>query len=165
MTLSQAMLFNDNATKLKDDELKVEAYESFCNHIASGHSVESWYFDHPDLTITYKTMLKYIKDYPSVFQPEKKEIALAKSLKHWEGVVHASANGENTKASTASLQMLMRNKFGWDKPAANVNVDNIEITLTHDRLMNQIDKLQQAKIESQEALSIADSSIASEAKS
>jgi hypothetical protein len=151
--------------KLNSDELKNEAYDQFCAHIASGHSVESWYFDHPDLTITYKTMLNYIKEYPELFPPAKKEMALAKSLRKWESVVHASADGTNTKASTASLQMLMRNKFGWDKPAPLVSVDSVEVTLTHDRLMNQIELAQRKALEAQEVLKIADTSINVEHKS
>ena len=42
-------------------------------------------------------------------------MAETKGYQRWEAIAEASATGENEKANTASLQMVMRNKFGWDK--------------------------------------------------
>lgn len=105
---------NTNAKKLKTPELKLEAYRQYCEHLARGKSKESWYFEHPDMSLTWETMEKYIKE-DVVFEPIKKKIAEAKGFAMWETVLEESAKGKNTKANTATLQMLMRNKYGWDK--------------------------------------------------
>jgi hypothetical protein len=106
-----------NAQKLKTPELKKMAYEQYCAHIAKGKAKKSWYFEHPDLLMTWQTMEKYIAD-DRFFNPIYKEIAWCKGYQHWEQVVEDSAQGLNKDANTASLQMLMRNKFGWDKENA-----------------------------------------------
>lgn len=104
-----------NAQKLKTPDLKQEAYRQYCAHIASGIPQDAWCFDHPQLTLTWETMEKYIREDPINFDPLKKQLARAESYKHWFGVLSDSAKGINEKASTASLQMIMRNKFKWDK--------------------------------------------------
>lgn len=106
---------NKHAVKLKTPELKKAAYDSYCAHLAKGKNKKSWYFEHPDLMLTWQTMEKYISEEPNVFNPLQKEMAWSKGYQHWEGVVEASAEGTNKEANTASLQMLMRNKYGWDK--------------------------------------------------
>lgn len=106
---------NQNAVKLKTSEIKLEAYRQYCTHIAAGYPLECWDFDHPDLSITWETMEKYISEDPIVFPPIQKAKAKCKSYKGWFEVVAASAKGENEKANTATLQMIMRNKFKWDK--------------------------------------------------
>lgn len=106
---------NKYATKLTTDELKRMAYDQYCAHLAKGKITRSWYFEHPDLTLCGKRMEDLIKQNPQDFPAIKKDVAFAKGLKVWESVCEDSANGENRKANTASLQMIMRNKFGWDK--------------------------------------------------
>lgn len=109
---------NKNATKLKDSELKSEAYKQYCAHLATGKSKKSWYFEHSQIELTAQTMEKYISNNPIDFSPIKKEIAEIKGFAYWEEVVEKSAEGKNN-ANTASLQMLMRNKYGWDKEDIN----------------------------------------------
>ena len=104
--------------KLTNLELEQEAYQSYCDHIASGKKSASWYFDHPKLQLTAQTLEKYIKENPAVFCPIKKEVAYAKGYQKWESVCDGSADGSNKAACTPSLQMIMRNKYGWDKPEA-----------------------------------------------
>lgn len=104
-----------NGQKLKTPELKKLAYDSYCKHIAEGRVKKSWYFEHPDLTLTWQTMETYIAKDPSSFNPLKKEVAFSKGYQRWENVVNESAEGQNKNANTATLQMLMRNKYGWDK--------------------------------------------------
>jgi hypothetical protein len=105
---------NKNALKLKTPDLKAEAYKQYCAHLAKGKSKKSWYFEHPDLELTAETMDKYIAENPIDFRPITKQIAEIKGFAHWEEIVEQSARGEN-EANTASLQMLMRNKYKWDK--------------------------------------------------
>ncbi len=101
--------------KLKTTELKLEAYRQYCEHLASGRTKKSWYFEHPELLLTWQTMEKYIAEDPEVFNPIHKEVAWSKGYQHWEEVTTQSAKGLNKDANTASLQMVMRNKYDWDK--------------------------------------------------
>jgi hypothetical protein len=105
---------NKLAKKLTTQELKDRAYDSFCKHIAEGKSIQTWYYESPDLTLSYKSMLNYIANEPEAFPAIKKEIAHSKGQEVWE------EKGENMLASErktqpAIYQMFMRNKFGWDK--------------------------------------------------
>ena len=110
-----------NALKLKTPELKKMAYEQYCAHLANGKTKKSWYFEHPQLMLTSETMEKYIAEDPCLFDPIHKEIAWRKGYQKWEGIVEGSAEGKNKDANTASLQMLMRNKYDWDKEKSGQN--------------------------------------------
>ena len=114
---------NTQARKLDTPELRQLAYLDYCDHIASGLSKDCWVFNHPDIDLTSETMERYIKDFRFEFDPDKKRIAQAKALKYWELVVHDSALGKNKDSNTAALQMLMRNKFGWDRRDAPITTD------------------------------------------
>ena len=114
---------NKNGVKLKSPDIRAEAYRQYCEHIAGGRSQKSWCFEHPELTCTYKTMNKYIEEDPIAFPPIQRQLAEIKGYYHWEQVVADSAKGINKEANTASLQMLMRNKFDWDKQDMNEVVE------------------------------------------
>ncbi len=109
---------NTYAKKLTSDELKRKAFESYLAHMAKGKSKKSWWFDHEDITLTWQTMDTYIKNEPQVFSSIQIEAAKSKGYNLWEQVVEDSAKGINKDANTASLQMLMRNKYEWDKQDA-----------------------------------------------
>ena len=139
-----APLGNKNGLKLKSPDLRQEAYESYCSHIARGKVKKSWYYEHPDASLTWETMEKYIRENESEFDPIKKKIAEAKGLMYWEGKVEEAAIGTNKDASIPGLQMVMRNKFGWDKvEAADVTVAE-EYKGNHNKLMSQITQQQSA---------------------
>lgn len=106
---------NVNGTKLKDPDIRQVAYQQYCEWVARGKSMKSFCFEHEQLTCTYRTLDKYIEDDPIEFPPIKMEMAKCKGYNRWEQVVEDSAEGKNKDANTASLQMLMRNKFSWDK--------------------------------------------------
>lgn len=112
--LTPATPGNQLAKKLKTPELKEEAYKQYCEYLASGRSKEGWYFEHPELTLTWETMEKYIREEPQVFESYKKRVAEAKSFKEWETKGTDMLHGK-MKAETGLYQMFMRNKFGWDK--------------------------------------------------
>jgi hypothetical protein len=59
-------------------------------------------------------MEKYLSN-DDDFDPIHKEVAWCKGYQHWEEVVSQSAIGHNKDANTATLQMVMRNKYGWDR--------------------------------------------------
>lgn len=107
---------NQNGLALKNPSIRQKAYQSFCAHRAKGKDVKSWWYeDKEGNKCTWMTMLTYMKDNPMEFEPIHREIAESKGYEHWENVVAESAIGKNKKANTASLQMIMRNKYGWDK--------------------------------------------------
>ena len=112
--MAGAPVGNQNARKLKTEELKREAYRQYCEFLAKGYSKDGWEFEHPDLTLTWETMEKYIKEDPIVFEPIKKKVAEAKSFHAWECKGLKMMHGE-MKSETALYQMFMRNKFGWDR--------------------------------------------------
>lgn len=143
---------NEYAKKLDTPEIRQEAYRQYCDHIARGQPKNAWFFDHPHVTLTCETMEKYIRNYPEEFDADQKKIAEAKSLAHWFGVLADSAKGNNRYANPASLQMIMRNKFGWDRNNDRRD-DNTEIAIAHDRLMKQIKSMQspQAALEQKES--------------
>jgi len=138
-----AQVGNQTAKKLTTSELKEEAYNQYCAHLARGKSKRSWYFEHPELTLTWETMEKYIKE-EHEFDPNKKKIAMSRGFGLWEDVVEQSANGKNTRANTATLQMLMRNKFGWDKNGTNPELDDSAANSQFEAVAAQITAAQSA---------------------
>lgn len=116
---------NKNGVKLKDADVRQQAFNSYCAHLAKGKSKRSWWFEHETLSCTCITMDKYIAENPTEFDPIKVEMAQTKGYYAWEEISEGSAKGEN-EANTASLQMVMRNKFGWDKK----DKDDSEQTIT-----------------------------------
>jgi hypothetical protein len=137
---------NQLAKKLDTPELRKWAYESYCAHLAKGKSKKSWNLKTP-VTLTWETMEKYIKDDPNEFDPTHKELAISDGFAIWEQVVEDSAIGKNKEANTASLQMLMRNKFSWDKRDETLEDKANETFLqAHDRLMNQLVRHQKGNL-------------------
>lgn len=109
-----APLSNDYNKKLKTKEIKEKVYQDYCKWIASGKSHKSWYYDQDDLTLTWQTIERYIKEDEDL-DPIHKEIAVAKSLAFWEQIGIDMILGKVLHCSPAVYQMIMRNKFGWDK--------------------------------------------------
>jgi len=112
---------NKNGTKIKDPDIRQEAYRQYCEHLAKGKSKRSWCFEHPELTCTWETFEKYLEN-EIEFDPIKMKVALVRGFNKWEQIAEEGASGDNEKVNTACLQMVMRNKFGWDKPQANTTV-------------------------------------------
>lgn len=106
---------NKNGLKLKDPDVRQEAYRQYCEWIALGNSKEAWCFEHPKLTCTHKTMEKYIHENPIEFPPLHKEVSESKSFEHWCQLGKQMMLGRIEKCQPAIFQMFMRNKFGWDK--------------------------------------------------
>lgn len=100
---------------LTDDEHKHLAFKSFCNHVANGKVIQSWSYENGEFMCCYKTMQKYMQENTKDFPTIKFNAALAAGYRKWENVCDDSAEGSNRKANVASLNMLMRNKYGWDK--------------------------------------------------
>lgn len=116
--ISEGMKGNQNGLALKDSDIRQQAYGQYCEWLAKGKMSRSFTFEHEQYSCTGETMESYIKNNPSEFSSIKKQIAFSKGLAHWEEIVDGSATGDN-EAPTASLQMVMRNKYGWDKEDKN----------------------------------------------
>lgn len=109
---------NQSALKLDTVELRQEAYKQYCKHLASGLNKHSFYFEHPELTLTAETMDKYIKEYASEFDPRLMKVALAKRFRFWEQEGMKLMQGKYKAGSPVVWQTFMRNSFrneGWDR--------------------------------------------------
>ncbi len=133
---------NTLTIKLASKELKIEAYEDYCRHIAEGNIRRSWRWRKDGrLMCTWKCMEKYIKEEPSVFLPIKKEQADCDGLGEWEKILTKCAKGQKIDGNTPSLpaiQMTMRNKFGWDA---------VENETVKDETKDDLDKFNEAQKE------------------
>lgn len=134
---AEGMEGNQNATKLSTPELKKEAYRQYCAHIASGVSKEAFVFDHPTIMITSRTMEKYIREEPTEFPIEHKQVAEAKSLMHWLDLGKQMMLGRMKKCQPAIYQMFMRNKFGWDKETYQSHSTEPEVRLLLNKWKSQ----------------------------
>lgn len=105
----------------KDPQVVIKAIHKFLEWLAMGKAVKSFaYKDETDIC-SWSTVVKYMKDKEFLNKhgleslPEHKEYSKSMGYQIWEEECERSAKGENEKSNTASLQMIMRNKFGWDK--------------------------------------------------
>lgn len=130
---------NKHRQQLKTPDIRKEAYKQYCEHIASGKPHDSWYFQHPKLTCTYKTIEKYIRENPLEFPPIQKEIAVCQSYGIWFEEGRRMAFGHFEKCQPAVYQMIMRNKFGWDKDERVV----AEIRSAADEILDRINALKE----------------------
>lgn len=105
---------NKYKLRLKTPELRQLAYKQYCEHISSGMPLRCWYFQHPELSLGWETMEKYIRDYNDL-DPKHKEEALAKKYEVWFKKGIEMMEGRVDKCQPAIYQMIMRNIFGWDK--------------------------------------------------
>lgn len=113
-----APLGNKYATKLKRPDYRQEAYKQYCAHLATGKDKKSFVFHHTDdplLSVTYKTMDRYIEENPAEFPPILLEIAQSKSFEHFEEEGKKLMRGAYKHGSPVVWQTFMRNKFGYDK--------------------------------------------------
>jgi len=150
-----AEIGNKRGVAIKDPEVRQKAYKSFCEHLSKGLSYQSWYYeDDQNNSCVGRTMLSYIKENPIEFPSITKEIAESKGFGFWEGVLKDSATGKNKDASTASLQMIMRNKYGWDKPKEEEAPKN-QCFMTNYQKLSPYDPRNNLKISS-EKLSTSD---------
>lgn len=125
---------------LNTPELRQQAYKSYCEHLASGKGKKSWHMTYP-VSLTWESMEKYIRDYPDELDPIHKKIAESKGYAYWESVVEDSAAGKNKDANTATLQMLMRNKYRWDRYDTQ-ELEQTEVLITQETLLMQLKKIQ-----------------------
>lgn len=122
--ISRAKMGNDHAKKLKDPNIRDQAYDEYCAHIAEGYPKEAFFFSHPTESISYKTMDKYIAECPEDFPPSKMEQAKSKRYQHWFGEGKTLMQGKYKNGSPVVWQTIMRNVFkneGWDRDLQTSN--------------------------------------------
>ena len=122
--LAQAMKGNQNGTKLKDPDVRQDAYRQYCAHVAKGYPKESFCFEHPELSVTWETLDKYIEESPAEFPPSLMKQARAKRFEHLFGEGIKLMQGEYPKGSPVVWQTIMRNIFKaekWDQKELEEN--------------------------------------------
>jgi hypothetical protein len=107
-----------------EDEYQ-QLFDSYITHLGKGKSVRSFVYRGYHLAGTWQLAEAIIKKFPDRFPKAHIDMAKAIGFGTWEEIVEQSAKGENTKANTATLQMLMRNRYDWDKQG-NVITEGIE---------------------------------------
>jgi hypothetical protein len=145
MSFQEGHLIN---VKLSTEALKLEAYRQYCEHIAQGKPKKAWCFRHPVLSLTWETMEKYIKNEPSIFDSNQKRMAESEGLNLWFSYLGDSAKGKNKDANVASLQIILRNMHGWDKPDKQNEDDVHSAQFNQERLLEQISAKQMIAFQS-----------------
>jgi hypothetical protein len=113
----------DHNVTLEDEQQQM--FNSYLEHLARGKSARSFTFRGKHLTGMYQAAESLPKNFPERFKKVDIEIAKTLGFSKWEQVVADSAVGDNTRANTATLQMLMRNRYDWDRQGA-LNTDALE---------------------------------------
>lgn len=98
---------NDYAMKWKTSKERQALCDAFCRHISQGLSVDSF----PDAS--FKTIQKYIKNYPKDFPSIKIEEARRQGRLIWEKLGLGAAAGKIKNFSSASWIFNMKNRYGW----------------------------------------------------
>ena len=109
---------NRYGVKLKEPDVRQEAYKQYCDHIASGFPKEAFFFDHPTHSVCWRTMDRYIAENPAEFQPILMQKAQAARYKHWLTEGQTLMTGGYKGGSPVVWQTIMRNIFkdvGWDR--------------------------------------------------
>lgn len=120
---------------IKSVEERQQAYADYCAHISKGRFKYSWRYSNPDTGShwTYETIERWLRE-TDEFEPSQMKLAEASGFEYYENILLDSASGKNTKANVATLQMLMRNKFGWDR-AERREINAPEILASYERVM------------------------------
>lgn len=113
--LEKANAGNQYAKKLTTPELMQEAYRQYCEHLSKGFSRRGFVFKHPEISLTSKTMDKYIAENPKEFPSQHIEAAEEEGYHQWEKEGLSMMRGEVKNSQPAIFQMFMRNKYGWDR--------------------------------------------------
>jgi len=118
MTASKGHPGNNHGLKLKDPDVRQEAFRQYCEHIASGMPKEAFFFEHPKHSVTWETMDKYIAENPSEFPPVLMQKARAARYQYWMNEGKTLMKGGYKGGSPVVWQTCMRNIFkdvGWDR--------------------------------------------------
>lgn len=101
---------------MKDAEDRKDVFVNYCKHLSEGYPKEAFFYK-----VNWRTVEKYIKDYPDELSTILKDEAYAKRFKHWFEEGKKLMRGEYKNGSPVVWQTIMRNMFkdyGWDKESA-----------------------------------------------
>lgn len=127
--ISKSLKGNKSGVKLKDPDVRQEAYRQYCEWIASGYPKEAFFFDHPTQYACSDTIERYIEENPSEFPPHLLRAAMSKRYKYWfdkgknlvDGRMEDIPRENRGSPSPQVWQTIMRNMFkniGWDADQA-----------------------------------------------
>ena|SRR5215469_8368200 len=118
--IAQGLVGNTNNLKLKTEDVQKAAYMAYCQWIAAGRGKQGFVFDFETEDgqkgfVTYQTVEKCLKDQRFDLDPSHMERAQNFSYQVWENTGIEMMQGKVDKCQPAIYQMMMRNKFSWDK--------------------------------------------------
>lgn len=100
-------------------ELGSRVCRALLEHLSEGHSSKSFYFITEGFRISYSSLSPYMKNHEDLFPPEEIQFAETQGHKKWEKIVFDAALGKYQGHSAPLIQMIMRNKYDWDKDTRN----------------------------------------------
>lgn len=134
----QFQVGNKLQEKLTTPELRQKVFEHYLRHIEKGKDKKRWYYDEDGITLIYESLTYYFERYPEEFDSDKRGMAENKGFQIWEEVCEQTAKGKDKEASIPALNMVMRNKYGWDKEDKSdkkdeIKKDPVQITIVDGR--------------------------------
>lgn len=108
-------VLNLKSKRFTTSEDRQEAYLALCEHIRKGQPVDSFHFAKDGKKLSGPRILDWVDERPHEFEYELFQANFAEGYAHWLNIVDSSALGKNQYANTASIQMRMRNTYGWEK--------------------------------------------------
>src|SRR5690349_3834145 len=103
---------NKNRQKLTNEGMRKHAFDQYIAHLSQGYPKRTFTFDHPLETLTWKSMEKYIRDYPIELPASKVEAAMAKGEQAWIVEGRQMMRGEmEGKTQPVLFQIMMRNIY------------------------------------------------------
>jgi hypothetical protein len=140
----ESMKGNSNGTKLKEPDVRQEAYRQYCKHIAEGWPRDAFFFDHPTHSVCWQTMEKYLED-TTEFNPQLLKRAQAARYQHWMKKGINLMEGQYKNGSPVVWQTIMRNIFrkqGWDNFKTHEEEVNRPNEQHFSKLMGQVNEAQ-----------------------
>ncbi len=147
---------NKRGVAVKDPEERARAFQSYCEHIASGYPKGAWFYLSDVAHCSWETMEKYIKENPTEFDAFLVECAKAASYRKWfargENLSDGKVKGNPSPHTWATI---MRNMFSWDKENKNQTEDRLAELKNHALQDDQIRKKMQEDHSSDSSSSIS----------
>jgi hypothetical protein len=109
-----------NNNNFKTQIARKKLFESYCKHISSGFSDDSF----PDCDI--KTFNSVLQQYPEDFPAEKIDKAKRLCLKFWEEKGMGNLTEDGKPYNPTMWIFNMKNRFGWKDRPESINKENDE---------------------------------------
>lgn len=107
---------NKNRQKLTNEGMRKMAFDQYIDHLRKGYPKRTFVFRHPLATLTWKSMEKYIRDYPLELPSSHIEAAMAEGEQSWIVEGRQMMRGEmEGKTQPVIYQIMMRNIYKWDR--------------------------------------------------